>query len=83
MPQKLAKNPVQTLDIRPESVQYLDMTSTENLTTMAYIYDAETEYLANVDLTTLSDDRLAVLRQEAGEASDYEMVHIIDTILAP
>ena len=48
----------------------------------ASIYDAATDDLVEVDIRTLSADRLAALRDEAGSAGDIDLLAAIDTLLA-
>lgn len=49
------------------------------MNTLAYILDTDTDELVEVDLRTLSTDKLEALSDEAGTAGDLDMV---DTIAA-
>lgn len=58
-------------------------TATAQEITMNYtasIYDPTRDELTDVDIRTLSADRLAKLRTEAGEAGDLDLVAAIDSL---
>ena len=50
---------------------------------MARILNGEGDAEVEVDIRTLSADRLAALRTEAGRAGDMELVESLSSILGP
>jgi hypothetical protein len=50
------------------------------MNTTANIYDAESDSLVPVDLTTLPESQLLNLRDEAGAAGDTELVYLIGEV---
>lgn len=50
------------------------------MNTTAHIYDAESDSLMPVDLTTLPESQLLRLRDEAGAAGDTELVYLIGEV---
>lgn len=47
---------------------------------IASIYDAATDDMIDIDIRTLSADRLAALRVDAGEHGDLDLVAAIDSL---